>query len=162
MKGKKNWIAKNSKKNWLDIDITRRLRPWKSQQQEKQPFLEFKRYLSILRRNPCYPYSDKIFRRQRINYNLLTYKDFPVLVQHVNQFGKILHKRDTGVTESQQKIIKKLIKQARITTVLPFMMKAKKGNRRLRFKKDKHVRHLFLKKKRYTKQKRKKRVDDMT
>ena len=131
------------KKNWLDIQIDKRARPWRV---EKQPFLEFKRYFYLLR-HPCYPHSDKIFRMRSINYNLLTYKDFPELVQHVNTFGKILHKRDTGVTESQQKIIKKLIKQARITTVLPFIMKAKNSRRSLRWKKDKYVRHLGYKKK---------------
>jgi ribosomal protein S18 len=58
----------------------------------------------------CFPFSDKLFQRKQIDFTVLIYNDFPVLVQYLDQFGRMLHKRDTGLSEKHQKIIKKLIK----------------------------------------------------
>ena len=56
------------------------------------------------------------------NDNVLTYKDISVLSNFVNEQGKILPRRVTGLKAKQQKQIAKLIKQARIVALLPFVI----------------------------------------
>ena len=52
----------------------------------------------------------------------LTYKDISILSNFVNEQGKILPRRLTGLKAKQQKKIAKLIKQARIVALLPFVI----------------------------------------
>ena len=52
----------------------------------------------------------------------IDYKDADFLMRFLNEQGKILPRRITGLNSKQQKKITKLIKQARIATLLPFIL----------------------------------------
>lgn len=52
----------------------------------------------------------------------LNYKDVSVLGNFISEQGKILPRRTTGLRSKQQKKIAKLIKQARIAALLPFVI----------------------------------------
>nr|YP_010393382.1 ribosomal protein S18 [Gephyrocapsa oceanica]YP_010393492.1 ribosomal protein S18 [Gephyrocapsa muellerae]YP_010393602.1 ribosomal protein S18 [Gephyrocapsa ericsonii]YP_010393712.1 ribosomal protein S18 [Gephyrocapsa parvula]YP_277328.1 ribosomal protein S18 [Emiliania huxleyi]Q4G3D9.1 RecName: Full=Small ribosomal subunit protein bS18c; AltName: Full=30S ribosomal protein S18, chloroplastic [Emiliania huxleyi]AAX13827.1 ribosomal protein S18 [Emiliania huxleyi]AEI29491.1 ribosomal prote len=54
--------------------------------------------------------------------NSLNYKDVSILSNFVNEQGKILPRRLTGLKSKQQKKVTKLIKQARIAALLPFVI----------------------------------------
>ena len=54
--------------------------------------------------------------------NSLNYKDVSILSNFVNEPGKILPRRLTGLKSKQQKKVTKLIKQARIAALLPFVI----------------------------------------
>ena len=57
-----------------------------------------------------------------INFDLLTYKDVKILTNYLSEQGKILPRRITGLSSKQQKKVTKLIKIARIATLLPFVI----------------------------------------
>ena len=57
-----------------------------------------------------------------VDFTTLTYKDVKILGTFLNDQGKILPRRVTGLTSKQQKKITKLIKQARIATLIPFIV----------------------------------------
>ena len=59
---------------------------------------------------------------ESINFDLLTHKDIKILTNYLSGQGKILPRRVTGLTSKQQKKITKLIKMARIATLLPFVI----------------------------------------
>lgn len=52
----------------------------------------------------------------------INYKDKKVLSNFLSDQGKILPRRNTGLTSKEQKIITKLIKRARIAAILPFVI----------------------------------------
>lgn len=52
----------------------------------------------------------------------LDYKNTPVLMSFINDQGKILPRRITNLSSKQQKKVQKLIKRARIASLLPFVM----------------------------------------
>ena len=52
----------------------------------------------------------------------LTYKNVELLSNFLNEQGKILPRRITDLSSKQQKKITKLIKQARIATLIPFIV----------------------------------------
>nr|QCI08050.1 ribosomal protein S18 [Plumaria plumosa] len=54
---------------------------------------------------------------------VLDYKDIDVLRKFINDQGKILSRRLTGLNSKQQKKITKSIKRARILALLPFLHK---------------------------------------
>ena len=54
--------------------------------------------------------------------NSLNYKNVSILSNFVNEQGKILPRRLTGLKSKQQKKVTKLIKQARIAALLPFVI----------------------------------------
>ena len=56
------------------------------------------------------------------NGESLTYKDVSVLSNFINEQGKIIQRRITGIKAKQQKKITKLVKQARIAALLPFVI----------------------------------------
>lgn len=51
-------------------------------------------------------------------YEVLDYKDIDLLSQFINEQGKILPRRSTGLTAKQQKILTKSIKRARILSLV--------------------------------------------
>lgn len=51
-------------------------------------------------------------------YEVLDYKDVDVLGRFINEQGKILPKRSTGLTSKQQKMLTKSIKRARILSLV--------------------------------------------
>lgn len=51
----------------------------------------------------------------------LDYKDVDILIQFINEQGKILPRRSTGLTSKQQKILTKAIKRARILSLIGFI-----------------------------------------
>ena len=53
---------------------------------------------------------------------MIDYKDIDFLRKYITEQGKILPRRLTGLTSKQQKKITKLIKQARIAALLPFVI----------------------------------------
>jgi len=57
-----------------------------------------------------------------INFDLITYKDTKVLTNYLSEQGKILPRRVTGLSSKQQKKVAKLIKMARISALLPFVI----------------------------------------
>ena len=52
----------------------------------------------------------------------IDYKDIDLLTLYVTEQGKILPRRLTGLKSKQQKKVTKLIKQARIAALLPFVI----------------------------------------
>ena len=78
------------------------------------------RYLSPLDINTSKAKKYCMFRRSGIKY--VDYKDADFLGRFINEQGKILPRRTTGLNSKQQKKITKLIKQARVATLLPFIL----------------------------------------
>ena len=60
--------------------------------------------------------------KEDIDFALLSYKDIKILTNYISQQGKILPRRNTGLTSKQQKKVTKLIKTARIAALLPFVI----------------------------------------
>lgn len=56
-----------------------------------------------------------------LNHNTIDYKDIDLLRKFINDQGKILSRRSTGLNAKQQKRITKSIKQARVLALLPFL-----------------------------------------
>ena len=56
------------------------------------------------------------------SFDTLDYKNTVVLMAFISEQGKILPRRTTGLTSKQQKKVQKLIKRARIASLLPFVM----------------------------------------
>nr|YP_009297164.1 ribosomal protein S18 [Porphyridium sordidum]AOM66507.1 ribosomal protein S18 [Porphyridium sordidum] len=50
----------------------------------------------------------------------INYKDIDILRKFINDQGKILPRKVTGLTMKQQKIVANSIKQARMLAILPF------------------------------------------
>lgn len=67
-----------------------------------------------------------IYRRKssplKIN-EIIDYKDIELLSKFLNEQGKILPRRITGLTTKQQTKITKAVKRARILSLLPFVNK---------------------------------------
>lgn len=53
----------------------------------------------------------------------LDYKDIDALKKYINEQGKILSRRSTGLDTKKQKQVSKSIKKARILGLLPFLSK---------------------------------------
>ena len=60
--------------------------------------------------------------KEDIDFALLSYKDIKILTNYISEQGKILPRRNTGLTSKQQKKVTKLIKTARIAALLPFVI----------------------------------------
>tara|TARA_B110001452_G_scaffold52042_1_gene39644 strand:- start:9083 stop:9304 length:222 start_codon:yes stop_codon:yes gene_type:complete len=60
--------------------------------------------------------------KEVIDFASLTYKDIKVLGNFLNDQGKILPRRVTGLSSKEQKKITKCIKTARIAALLPFVV----------------------------------------
>nr|YP_010951536.1 30S ribosomal protein S18 [Laurencia catarinensis]WMP12475.1 30S ribosomal protein S18 [Laurencia catarinensis] len=58
---------------------------------------------------------------REINNSKIDYKDIDLLRKFINDQGKILSRRSTGLNSKQQKKITKSIKRARILALLPFL-----------------------------------------
>ena len=54
---------------------------------------------------------------------IINYTDIDMLSQYINEQGKILPRRITGLRAKEQKQITKSIKKARILSMLPFSSK---------------------------------------
>ena len=65
---------------------------------------------------------DIVNQVNEMNSNSLTYKNVEILSNFLNEQGKILPRRVTDLNSKQQKKITKLIKQARIATLIPFIV----------------------------------------
>ena len=65
---------------------------------------------------------DIVNKVNEMNSNSLTYKNVDILSNFLNEQGKILPRRVTDLNSKQQKKITKLIKQARIATLIPFIV----------------------------------------
>lgn len=52
----------------------------------------------------------------------LTYQDVSVLSKFINEQGKILPRRVTGLSSKEHKRVTKLVKQARMAVLLPFVI----------------------------------------
>nr|WGH13062.1 ribosomal protein S18 [Echinothamnion sp.] len=55
--------------------------------------------------------------------DIVDYKDIDLLRKFINDQGKILSRRSTGLNSKQQKKITKSIKRARLLALLPFLKK---------------------------------------
>jgi len=55
-------------------------------------------------------------------HETLDYKNTTVLMTFISDQGKILPRRTTNLTSKQQKKVQKLIKRARVASLLPFVM----------------------------------------
>ena len=64
----------------------------------------------------------KYCRFKRLGIKYIDYKDPDYLLKFINEQGKILPRRTTGLNSKQQKKITKLIKTARIAALLPFVI----------------------------------------
>lgn len=65
---------------------------------------------------------DFIDIEKKFNTGTLTYKDVSILSNFINEQGKIIPRRVSGLKSKQQKKITKLIKQSRIAALLPFVI----------------------------------------
>ena len=65
---------------------------------------------------------DIVNQVNEMNSNSLTYKNVDILSNFLNEQGKILPRHVTDLNSKQQKKITKLIKQARIATLIPFIV----------------------------------------
>jgi small subunit ribosomal protein S18 len=67
-----------------------------------------------------------VYRRRnsplKVN-DVIDYKDIDLLSKFLNEQGKILPRRITGLTTKQQTKITKAVKRARILSLLPFVNK---------------------------------------
>jgi small subunit ribosomal protein S18 len=67
-----------------------------------------------------------VYRRRnsqlKVN-DFIDYKDIDLLSKFLNEQGKILPRRITGLTTKQQTKITKAVKRARILSLLPFVNK---------------------------------------
>ena len=52
----------------------------------------------------------------------LDYKNTTILMTFISDQGKILPRRTTNLTSKQQKKVQKLIKRARVASLVPFVM----------------------------------------
>lgn len=59
---------------------------------------------------------------EAIDFNIITYKDTKVLSNFISDQGKILPRRVTGLSSKEQKKVTKLIKVARLSSLLPFVV----------------------------------------
>ena len=57
-----------------------------------------------------------------LDFDTLDYKNTTALMSFINEQGKILPRRTTGLSSKEQKKVQKLIKRARIAALLPFAM----------------------------------------
>nr|YP_009399925.1 ribosomal protein S18 [Tolypiocladia glomerulata]ARW69744.1 ribosomal protein S18 [Tolypiocladia glomerulata] len=60
-------------------------------------------------------------KANHISKDFIDYKDIDLLRKFVNEQGKIISRRSTGLNTKQQKRITKSIKRARILSLLPFL-----------------------------------------
>nr|YP_009395176.1 ribosomal protein S18 [Bryothamnion seaforthii]ARW63944.1 ribosomal protein S18 [Bryothamnion seaforthii] len=60
---------------------------------------------------------------KEISKEKIDYKDIDLLRKFINDQGKILSRRSTGLNSKQQKKVTKSIKRARILALLPFLRK---------------------------------------
>ncbi len=60
---------------------------------------------------------------QEISSEVVDYKDIDLLRKFINDQGKIMSRRSTGLNTKQQKKVTKSIKRARILSLLPFLKK---------------------------------------
>ena len=58
----------------------------------------------------------------KANGEVLTYKDVSLLSKFIDGQGKIIPRRVSGLKSKQQKKVTKLIKQARVVALLPFVI----------------------------------------
>lgn len=58
-----------------------------------------------------------------LDRQLVDYKDIDSLRKFINDQGKILSRRSTGLNSKQQKQMTKSVKRARILALLPFLKK---------------------------------------
>nr|YP_009392058.1 ribosomal protein S18 [Periphykon beckeri]ARW60406.1 ribosomal protein S18 [Periphykon beckeri] len=69
-------------------------------------------------------YKKNNFKELTKNSNdIIDYKDIDLLRKFINDQGKILSRRSTGLNSKQQKKITKSIKRARLLALLPFLKK---------------------------------------
>lgn len=54
---------------------------------------------------------------------IVDYKDIDLLRKFINDQGKIISRRSTGLNAKQQKKVTKSIKRARVLSLLPFLKK---------------------------------------
>ena len=69
----------------------------------------------------------------KIDFESLDYKNIKVLNNFINDQGKIMPRRMTGLTSKQQKKIASLIKKARIVSLLPLVLDAINRNFLIKF-----------------------------
>ena len=60
---------------------------------------------------------------QEITNAIVDYKDIDLLRKFINDQGKVMSRRSTGLNTKQQKKVTKSIKRARILSLLPFLKK---------------------------------------
>ena len=74
-------------------------------------------YLEKLNKNRHVNY----YGKDSVNFDLITYKDIQILTKYLTEQGKIRPRRITKLSSKQHKKITRLIKIARIKTLLPFV-----------------------------------------
>ena len=74
-------------------------------------------YLKKLNKNRHVNY----YGKNSVNFDLITYKNIQILTKYLTEQGKIRPRRITKLSSKQHKKITRLIKIARIKTLLPFV-----------------------------------------
>nr|ARW69325.1 ribosomal protein S18 [Polysiphonia sp.] len=60
---------------------------------------------------------------KKLSKEIIDYKDIDLIRKFINDQGKILSRRSTGLNAKQQKKITKSIKRARLLALIPFLKK---------------------------------------
>nr|YP_009398257.1 ribosomal protein S18 [Thaumatella adunca]ARW67443.1 ribosomal protein S18 [Thaumatella adunca] len=60
---------------------------------------------------------------KELKKDIIDYKDIDLLRKFINDQGKILSRRSTGINSKEQKKITQSIKRARLLALLPFLKK---------------------------------------
>lgn len=60
-----------------------------------------------------------ILKEEKINH--VDYKDLELLSKFVNQHGRMIAKRHTGLSDKNQKKVEKTIKRARFMALMPYV-----------------------------------------
>nr|YP_009654372.1 ribosomal protein S18 [Pleurostichidium falkenbergii]QCH39659.1 ribosomal protein S18 [Pleurostichidium falkenbergii] len=68
-------------------------------------------------------YRNKISNFKELTNDIVDYKDIDLLRKFINDQGKILPRRSTGLNSKQQKKVTKSIKRARLVALIPFLKK---------------------------------------
>ncbi len=58
---------------------------------------------------------------KKTNVKHVDYKDLELLSKYINQHGRIIARKYTGVSDKNQKKIEKAIKRARFLALLPYV-----------------------------------------
>lgn len=61
--------------------------------------------------------------KKNINVDIISYKDVKTLRAFINNNGRILNRRKTGLTSAKQRALSQAIKRARFMGLIPYIVR---------------------------------------